>query len=175
MVIRPSIVFGPEDNFFNQFAAMARFSPALPLIGGGGTRFQPVFVGDVAEAVARLIDRGEPAGLTYELGGPEVMSFRQLLQFTLDTIGRKRLLVPVPWTAARILGTVLGLLPKAPLTADQVELLRTDNVVSPEAIRDGRTLEGLGLVPRTIEAIVPGYLFRYRRAGQFTVPNGMPE
>lgn len=175
IVIRPSIVFGPEDNFFNQFAAMARFAPVLPLIGGGNTRFAPVFAGDVAEAVARLIDRAEANGLTYELGGPEVMNFRDILTFTLNTIGRRRRLLPVPWAAARALGTVLGLLPKPPLTADQVELLRTDNVVSADAIRDGRTLDGLGIAARSVEAIVPGYLFRYRRAGQFTVPNGMPE
>ena len=116
-IIRPSIIFGPEDNFFNQFAAMSRLVLALPLIGGGETKFTPVFVGDVAEAVAKLIDRGEAAGKTYELGGPEVFTFRQLLEFTLDTIGRKRLLVPIPWSISRVLGTVLGMLPAAPLTA----------------------------------------------------------
>ena len=175
IVIRPSIVFGPEDGFFNKFAALSRLSPALPLIGGGATKFQPVFVGDIAEAVARLVDAGEADGRTYELGGPEVLSFKQLMQFTLETIGRKRLLVPLPWAVAKIQGMILGLLPKPPLTADQVKLLRTDNVVSEPALREKRTLEGLGIMPRGIAGIVPGYLYRYRRAGQFTPPSGTPE
>ena len=175
IVLRPSIVFGPEDSFFNRFAGMARFSPFLPLIGGGETRFQPVFAGDVAEAVACLVDRGEANGQTYELGGPETLSFRQLMQFTLDTIGRKRALLTLPWGAAKLQAAVLGLLPNPPLTSDQVELLRTDNVVSEAARREGRTLEGLGVTPRGIEGIVPGYLYRYRKAGQFTAPKGMPE
>lgn len=175
IVIRPSIVFGPEDQFFNRFAAMARFAPALPLIGGGETRFAPVYVGDVAEAVARLIDRGVADGKTYELGGPEELSFRQLMNFTLETVGRRRLLVPVPWGIARLQAMVLGLLPRPLLTADQVELLKTDNVVSAEARREGRTLEGLGIAATGIAAIVPSYLYRYRRAGQFTAPRGTPQ
>ncbi len=175
MIIRPSIVFGPEDDFFNRFAKLARLSPALPLIGGGETRFAPVFAGDVAEAFARLVDRGYSDGKVYELGGPAVMSFRQLMQFTLDTIGRRRLLVPIPWGVARLQALVLGLLPKPLLTVDQVELLKSDNVVSEAAERDGRSLTGLGIAARGIEAIVPGYLYRYRKAGQFTAPSGIPE
>ena len=175
MIVRPSIIFGPEDDFFNRFARLARFSPALPLIGGGETRFAPVFVGDVAEAFARLTDQGYSDGKVYELGGPEVLSFRQLMQFTLDTIGRQRLLVPVPWGIARLKATLLGLLPKPLLTTDQVELLRSDNVVSEAAEREGRTLAGLGIAPRGIEVIVPSYLYRYRKAGQFTAPSGIPE
>jgi NADH dehydrogenase len=175
IIIRPSIVFGPEDGFFNKFAGLARLSPALPLIGGGATKFQPVFVGDIAEAVARLVDAGEADGRTYELGGPEVLSFKQLMQFTLETIGRKRLLVPLPWVVARIQGMILGLLPKPLLTADQVELLKSDNVVSEAAGRERRTFEGLGISPRGIAGIVPSYLYRYRRAGQFTGPSGTPE
>ena len=175
IVLRPSIVFGPEDAFFNRFADLARFAPALPLIGGGGTKFAPVFVGDVAEAVARLVDAGEASGKTYELGGPEVLSFRQLMQFTLDTVGRSRALIPVPWGIARIQAAILGLLPKPLLTSDQVELLKTDNVVSEAAIRDQRTLEGLGIAPKGIAGIVPGYLYRFRKAGQFTAPKGIPE
>lgn len=188
IVLRPSIVFGPEDNFFNQFAGLSRLAPALPLIGGGHTKFTPLFVGDLAEAVARLIDTGEASGKTFELGGPEAFSFKQLLEFTLETIGRKRLLIPVPWTVAKILGSVLGilnndfvrmsslgLLPKAPLTADQVELLKTDNVVSEAATREGRDLVGLGITGQSIQGIVPSYLYRYRKAGQFTVPKGIPE
>ncbi|MGE0003951.1 MAG: complex I NDUFA9 subunit family protein [Parvibaculaceae bacterium] len=170
VVLRPSIVFGPEDDFFNRFAAMARFSPALPLIGGGVTRFQPVFVGDVAQAATRLIDAGLASGKTYELGGPEVSSFRELIEFTLRTVGRKRLLVPLPWSVARVQAMILELLPKPLLTTDQVELLRRDNVVSEEAAAEGRTLQGLGIMPRGIEAIVPAYLYRYRKAGEFSAP-----
>lgn len=168
IVVRPSIVFGPEDGFFNRFAAMARFSPMLPLIGGGQTRFQPVFVGDIAEAMARLVDAGLASGQTYEMGGPEIFTFRELLEFTLRTTGRTRLLLPVPWTLARMLGAVVGWLPKPFLTMDQVELLKTDNIVGSAAIAESRTLEGMGIAPRNIEAIVPSYLFRYRKAGQFT-------
>ena len=174
-ILRASIVFGPEDDFFNRFASLARFLPALPLIGGGATKFAPVFVGDVAEAVARLVDRGEPDPTVYELGGPEQLSFRQLMEFTLGTIGRRRLLLPVPWAVATVQGKVMGLLPKPLITADQVELLKRDNVVSEEARREKRTLEGLGITPRGIEAVVPSYLYRYRKAGQFTAPSGMPE
>ena len=175
IVLRPSIVFGPEDSFFNRFAEMARFAPFLPLIGGGETKFAPVFAGDVGEAVARLVDAGEADGRTYELGGPEVFSFRQLMQFTLDTIERKRPLIPVPWGIARLQAAIMGLLPKPMLTTDQVELLKRDNVVSAEAEREGRTLKGLGITPSGIEGIVPGYLYRYRKAGQFTAPKGIPE
>ena len=175
VILRPSIVFGPEDNFFNQFAGMSRLAPVLPLIGGGMTKFTPVFVGDVAEAVAKIIDAGEASGKTYELGGPEVFTFKQLLQFTLDTVGRKRLLLPLPWLVAKVMGTVMGVMPGAPLTADQVELLKTDNVISDEAAREGRTLAGLGIAASSIQGIVPSYLYRFRKAGQFTAPKGMPE
>ncbi len=175
IVLRPSIVFGPEDSFFNRFAELARFAPFLPLIGGGETKFAPVFAGDVGEAVARLVDAGEADGRTYELGGPEVFSFRQLMQFTLDTIGRSRLLIPVPWGVARLQAAVMGLLPNPMLTTDQVELLKSDNVVSSDAEQEGRTLKGLGIAPSGIEGIVPGYLYRYRKAGQFTAPRGIPE
>ncbi|MDP1701835.1 MAG: complex I NDUFA9 subunit family protein [Aestuariivirga sp.] len=175
IVLRPSIVFGPEDNFFNQFAGLSRLAPALPLIGGGQTKFTPIFVGDLAEAFARLIDAGEASGQTYELGGPEVFSFKQLMEFTLETIGRKRLLVPIPWPIAKVMGTIMGLLPFAPLTADQVEMLKTDNVVSEAATREGRDLAGLGITGQSIQGIVPSYLYRYRKAGQFTGPKGMPE
>jgi len=170
IIIRPSIIFGPEDDFFNRFGAMARFSPALPLIGGGTTKFQPVFCGDVAEAIARLVDAGVASGTTFELGGPETLTFKEILQFVLATVERKRLLVPIPWPIAKMQASVLGLLPKPLLTLDQVELLRSDNVVSEEARREGRTLEGLGIVARNIESIVPSYLYRYRKAGQFTAP-----
>ena len=142
-IFRPSIVFGPEDGFFNRFAAMATVSPVLPLIGGGSTRFQPVFVGDVAAAIAKAAD-GETAASVYELGGPEIKSFRELMEFVLATIERRRLLVPIPFKIAAVQAAVLQLLPNPPLTPDQVELLKSDNVVSAEADREGRTLAGLG-------------------------------
>jgi NADH dehydrogenase len=167
VIIRPSIIFGPEDNFFNQFAAMARFSPCLPLIGGGRTLFQPVFVGDVAAAIARIVADGV-AGKTYEFGGPATMSFKEILQLVLKVTGRKRLLVPLPFPIARMIGSIAGLLPHPVLTADQVDLLRYDNVVSEQAEAEGRTLHGLGIMPEPAEAIVPDYLYRYRKAGQFT-------
>ena len=167
IIFRPSIVFGPEDQFFNRFANMARYSPALPLIGGGRTKFQPVFVGDVAEAIARSVDGTVKGGQIYELGGPNVMSFRQTMEQMLDIIGRKRLLVPVPWWLASLQGRILGLLPNPLLTADQVTLLKSDNVVSSEAEAAGRTFAGLGIQPQSTAAILPSYLWRYRAAGQF--------
>lgn len=171
VVFRPSILFGPEDDFFNRFAAMARLSPALPLVGGGGTKFQPVYVGDVAEAIARSVDGKVAGGRVYELGGPEVRSFRELMEEMLQIVGRRRLLVPVPWWLATLMGSVLGLLPRPLLTADQVTLLKTDNVVSREAIEEGRTFSALGIQPQSAAAILPSYLWQYRSAGQFT-PTG---
>jgi uncharacterized protein YbjT (DUF2867 family) len=167
IIMRPSIVFGPEDNFFNQFAGLARMLPALPLIGGGETKFQPVFVGDVAEAVAQALDGKAKAGGIYELGGPAVKSFRQILEYILAETGRKRALVPIPFPIAELQGRILGMLPKPLLTHDQVLMLKSDNLVSDTAVKDGRTLQGLGISPESIEAIVPSYLYRFRRAGQF--------
>ncbi|HEY2659166.1 MAG TPA: complex I NDUFA9 subunit family protein [Caulobacteraceae bacterium] len=167
-VLRPSIVFGRDDSFFNRFGQMATLSPVLPLIGGGETRFQPVFVGDVAAAVANAI--GDPAttGQTYELGGPAVYSFRALMELILRETGRKRLLVPIPFAIARAIGIAAeipsAIVPIAPfLTQDQVELLRTDNVVAPGA----QGLAALGVEPTAVEAITPSYLFRYRKGGQY--------
>jgi len=168
IVLRPSIIFGAEDGFFNRFAAMARFSPILPLIGGGRTRFQPVFVGDVAEAIDLLVERGIADGRTHEFGGPEIYTFKELMRFTLRTVMRRRLLLPLPFAIANVAAALFQLLPKPLLTIDQVKLLRCDNVVSDEAENQGRTLRGLGVTARDIEAIVPAYLYRYRRAGQFT-------
>ncbi len=166
-IFRPSIVFGAEDEFFNRFAAMARMSPVLPLIGGGQTRFQPAYVCDVAAAIEKAVDEGAAAGQVFELGGREIRTFRQLMQLMLMVIGRKRLLVSVPFGAADSLASVLGVLPGAPLTRDQVEQLRHDNVVSQQAIDDRRTFEGLGIEPDGMEAILPTYLQRFRRTGQF--------
>jgi NADH dehydrogenase len=170
VIFRPSVMFGPEDTFFNRFAALARVSPFLPLIGGGETRFQPVFVGDVATAIADAVDGKANPGWTYELGGPEVRSFRQLMQYTLATIQRRRLLLPIPFPLANLQASILQFLPKPLLTPDQVEQLKHDNVVSPEAEREGRTLSAFGVEPTTIEAIVPSYLWRFRRTGQFQGP-----
>jgi NADH dehydrogenase len=172
VIMRPSIIFGPEDSFFNRFAAMARISPALPLIGGGATRFQPVFVGDVALAFAEAVDGKARPGTIYELGGPEVRSFKQLMRSMLGIIERKRLLVPIPFPIAKLQAAVLGVLPNPPLTTDQVELLKRDNVVSDEAVREQRTLEGLGIKPMLMEAVLPSYLWRYRKAGQYSNSNG---
>jgi NADH dehydrogenase len=166
-ILRPSIMFGPEDGFFNRFAAMARIAPALPLIGGGRTLFQPVFAGDVAAAVTAALDSHDPAGAIYELGGPEVKSFKELMQFILATIERRRLLLPIPFELARLQAYFLQLLPKPLLTPDQVELLKHDNVVSADAIREGRTLAAFGIDPVTIELVVPTYLWRFRKMGQF--------
>ena len=168
VIFRPSIVFGPEDHFFNRFAEMARFSPALPLIGGGHTRFQPVYVGDVAEAIARSVDGDVKGGRIYELGGPNVLTFRQCLEEMLEVIGRKRLLVSIPWWMARLQGSILGMLPSPPLTTDQVTLLEDDNIVSADAEKTGRTLSGLGIQPQSTAAVLPSYLWQYRTAGQFT-------
>ncbi|HRJ69436.1 MAG TPA: complex I NDUFA9 subunit family protein, partial [Beijerinckiaceae bacterium] len=167
VILRPSIIFGPEDQFFNRFAALATLSPALPLVGGGETKFQPVYVGDVAAAIVAALEGRARAGMTYELGGPEVATFRALLEYILAETGRSRLLVPLPFWAARLKASVLQLLPGKLLTVDQVNLLQSDNVVGSAAIAEGRTLEGLGLTATAYESIVPSYLYRFRKHGQF--------
>lgn len=157
-IFRPSIMFGPRDDFLNRFARMTRILPFLPLIGGGDTRFQPVFVGDVANAIAKAVGRQTRPGTTYELGGPDVMTFRELMDFVLSTLDRRRLLVPIPVEIAKFQASVLQHLPEAPLTPDQVELLTRDSIVSSAAVREGRTLAALGIDPTSIEAVVPSYL-----------------
>jgi uncharacterized protein YbjT (DUF2867 family) len=167
-ILRPSVVFGPEDQFTNRFAALARMSPALPLIGGGLTKMQPVYVGDVANAVADAVDGKTKAGATYELGGPEVLDMREIMEIILATIDRRRMLVSLPFGLAKIKALFLQFAPGAlKLTPDQVKLLQSDNVVSDAAKASGLTLEGLGIVPDSLEAIVPQYLWRFRAAGQF--------
>jgi NADH dehydrogenase len=169
VILRPSIVFGPEDDFFNRFAALARIAPALPLIGGGKTRLQPVFVGDVARAVlAALAGKAGVVG-PYELGGPEVLTLKEVMQRVLAYAMRKRLLVPEPFWLAKLQAAFLQWLPNPPLTIDQVRLLETDNVVSEAAERAGRTLEGLGIEPVAVAAVVPGYLEQFRPRGQFSI------
>jgi len=167
VVLRPSIIFGPEDQFFNRFANLARFTPALPLIGGGETKFQPVYVGDVAEAALKALDGKAKPGTVYELGGPETRSFKALLEYILTVTGRKRLLLPLPFALAKFKASILECLPGKLLTVDQVTLLETDNVVSAAAKAEGRTLEGLGIEPTSFEAIVPTYLYAFREHGQF--------
>jgi uncharacterized protein YbjT (DUF2867 family) len=158
-IVRPSIVVGPEDGFFNRFAAMARLSPVLPLIGGGRTRFQPVYVGDVAAAIVAALERDDAPGETFELGGPQVYSFAELMRYLLQAIDRRRMLMPLSFDLARLQARFLELLPVPPLTRDQVELLKTDNVVAEGA----KGLQDLGVTPTPIELIVPEYLARYRR------------
>ena len=181
IVLRPSLMFGPGDSFFNRFAALSRMLPVLPL-AGADTRFQPVFVGDVAAAIARAVDGTVPAGRTYELGGPEIRTLRELVEYMLRVIERRRLIVALAPTLARAQATVmevldflmLGLLPdNFKLTRDQVTLLQRDNVVSEAALRDGRTLQGIGIAPTAFEAVVPSYLVRFRRRGQFDVDRGV--
>ena len=182
-IVRPSVVFGPEDDFFNRFAAMARIAPALPVIGGwppgyardadghmrftlcrfGGPKFQPVYVGDVAAAMHRLLDDGATAGKTYELGGPQAYTFKEVMQLVLQVTGHRRLLVPLPFWLADLQGAVMQLLPVPPLTRDQVKLLQRDNVVAPDAL----TLADLGIEATPAETIIPQYLKRFRPGGRF--------
>lgn len=166
IILRPSIVFGPEDAFFNRFAKMAMLAPALPLIGGGTTRFQPVYVLDVAEAVYRAAQDPLAAGKTFELGGPRIYSFRELLTLMLAEIGRKRLLVSVPFPIAALQGALLQAIPliRPPLTLDQVRLLKRDNVVAAQAAG----FKELGLTPGALEPILPTYLDRYRSHGYYS-------
>jgi len=167
-VFRPSVVFGPEDQFTNRFATLARALPMLPLIGGGETKLQPVFVGDVATALADAVEGKARAAATYELGGPEELTMRQVQEYVLKTIERSRWLLPLPFGLARLQAMVLQFAPgPLKLTPDQVELLRSDNVVSQAARDAGLTLQGLGIAPASLEQIVPSYLWRFRRTGQF--------
>jgi uncharacterized protein YbjT (DUF2867 family) len=180
VILRPSVIFGPGDSFFNRFAGLARMMPVLPL-AGADTRFQPVYAGDVSEVVGRALDGRVAGGRTYELGGPEVRTLRELVEYVLAVTERRRLVLPLPLKAAGIQALVtetldmltLGLLPDAfKLTRDQVALLGRDNVVSDAAKQDGRTLEALGITPTALEAIVPSYLVRFRRTGQFDTERG---
>lgn len=165
-ILRPSIIFGPEDGFFNMFARMAMLSPVLPLIGGGHTRFQPVYVGDVAGAIITALNSPATAGKTYELGGPRIYSFRAMIELMLAQMGRKRCLVSIPWGIARLEARLLELLPVPPLTRDQLELLKHDNVVAPGT----PGLAELGVAPTAVEVILPTYLGTYRSGGPYAAP-----
>ena len=158
-IIRPSLVYGPDDHFFNGFAALARRLPALPLIGGGRTRFQPVYVEDMVAGVGAILANPASRGQTYEFGGPRIYTFKELLEFVCATISVRPLLVPLPFWTAEMLGGLLQVFPHAPLTRDQVRLLRTHKVVSGSE----PTLADVGVEPKALETIVPEYLAVYRR------------
>jgi NADH dehydrogenase len=175
VIMRPSVVFGPEDDFFNRFGTMARFFPVIPIVGAQ-TKFQPVYVGDVARAVALALKGEATKGATYELGGPEVKSFEQLVDYVLEVAERGRRVLKLSFGTGKLVAAItqffaklsLGLFPKLlTMTGDQVELLKRDNVVSAEAMAEKRTLEGLGIAPTSIEAAAPAYLYRYRKTGQY--------
>jgi NADH dehydrogenase len=170
IIYRPSIVFGPEDNFFNKFAAMARTAPFLPLIGGGKTKLQPVYVMDVAEAVAKAVEGKVAGGKIYELGGPEVLTFRECLEAMLKATARSNKFISLPFGIASLMGSVASMIPliAPPITADQVRLLKKDNVVSKEAEAEGRTLKGLGITPTLVSSVLDSYLVHFRPHGQYT-------
>lgn len=170
IILRPSIVFGPEDEFFNRFASLARISPFMPSIGGGRTKFQPVYVGDLAAAIANAAEGQGKAGTVFEIGGPEVFTFRRLLELTQEFTGRDRPYLPMPFWLAKLQALMTAPLPNAlrPVTLDQVKMLQTDNVVSDAAKMDGRTLAGLGVTDlSSVGSIVPGYLERFQPKGQY--------
>ncbi len=163
VILRPSVIYGPGDNLFNTIAGLARITPIFPVVGSG-TKFQPVFVGDVAEAMVRTLEDGK--GI-YELGGPEIVTMHDMVEQAIAVTGRNRILVPVPAALARVQAMFLQMLPNPLLTVDQVKMLGHDNVVSDTAIGEGRTFDGLGISPVTMALILPTYLERFRRTGQF--------
>lgn len=169
VIVRPSVMFGPEDNFFNKFGSIARLSPVLPVFAPA-TKFQPVFVGDVAEAIAIAVDGGATPGAVYELGGPEVRSMQQLMETVNHETQRDRPLWAMPMCFARLQAKIGSFLPNPPLTHDQIKLLQSDNVVSAAAVTEKRTLAGLGITPTSLAAILPTYLWRFRPHGQFDNP-----
>jgi len=163
IILRPSIVFGPEDNFFNQFASLSQFLPFLPLIGGGQTKFQPIYVGDVAKAIATILETEEIDDKIYELGGAEIFTFQQLMNILLKEIQKRRFLIPIPFSIAKFMARILQLFPKPLITTDQIEMLKEDNVVS----NNYGTLLDLNIEPTTIESILPHYIYRFRKGGEF--------
>jgi len=166
IIMRPSIIFGQEDAFFNRFAAMVRLSPVLPLMGSE-TRFQPIYVGDVARAFACAADGLIAGGKIYELGGSDILTLKQCLEIMLTETNRNCLLIDLPWPLARAFAKLTGWIPGAPITIDQVRMLETDNVVSPTAVRQKRDLAGMGIKPQTLASILPTYLNQYRPHGEF--------
>ncbi len=167
VIVRPSIIFGQGDGFFNRYGSLARLFPVLPLLGGK-TRFQPIYVGDVADALVAAAEGRVKGGRAYELGGPEVATHRELVQRVLDKTGRSNPLLPVPAAIGKLMALPFAFLPWAPLlTADQVDLLQTDNVVSEAALQDKRTLAAFGVAPTAMDAVLDGYLWRFMKHGQF--------
>jgi len=163
VILRPSLIFGPEDKFFNTFASIAQFSPALPLIGGGKTKFSPIYVGDIAKAIVKVLKLNNSESKIYELGGPENYSFRELMEILLEEIKKKRFLIPIPFGVAKFQSYFLQMMPNPLLTPDQVEMLKYNNIVSGEY----PTLEDLGISGKTIQSILPKYIYRFRTGGQF--------
>ena len=163
IILRPSIVFGPEDKFFNQFASLSQFLPFLPMIGGGQTKFQPIYVGDVAKAIATILETEEIDNKIYELGGAEIFTFQQLMNILLKEIQKRRFLIPIPFSIAKFMARILQLFPKPLITTDQIEMLKEDNVVS----NNYGTLLDLNIEPTTIESILPHYIYRFRKGGEF--------
>ena len=163
VILRPSVIFGPEDKFFNQFASIAEFFPALPLIGGGLTYFQPIYVGDIAKSIMAVLEKEEINNNIFELGGPQIFTFKELMKILLKEINKKRFLVPIPFLFAKFQAKILQLLPKPLLTTDQVEMLKYDNIVTNKY----PTLKDLKINPKTIESVLPNYIWRFRKGGQF--------
>lgn len=172
-ILRPSVVFGPNDSFFNMFAKLATFLPILPLIGGGKTKFQPIYVGDIAQAVTNILNEptNQFAGQTYELGGPEIVTFKEIYEILLYQTNRERTLIHIPWKMAKIQGAIMGFLPNPPLTLDQVKSLKTDNIVDGEE----KALIDLGVKPTAMDSILPSYLSTFKRGGRFAAKNTTEE
>lgn len=173
IIMRPSVVFGPEDCFFNTLADLSRFLPIMPLFGGGQSKLQPVYVGDIAAFVVRALEAQVTFGKIYDLGGPQIMTFQNVLESIFQIIHRKKTTLPIPLSAGLLIGSFLGIIGKLPLvptllTVDQIRFLQMDNVVSQAAIENGYTLEGAGIVPRAMAALLPSYLWRFRPHGQFS-------
>jgi len=162
-ILRPSIVYGDGDNFFNQFASLAEFLPALPLIGGGQTKFQPIHVSDLCKAIVAILNKEEIDQSIYELGGSQVYTFKEMMEILLKQIKKKRFLIPIPFSIAKFQAKILQLFPKPLLTTDQVEMLKYDNVVS----NNYPTLKDLEINPKSIESVLPSYIWRFRKGGQF--------
>ena len=163
VILRPSIVFGPEDKFFNTFASIAQFSPVIPLVGGGKTKFEPIYVGDVAKSIVKALELSNSEPQIYELGGPEIYSFKELMVILLELIKKKRFFMTVPFTIAKIQSYFLQMMPNPILTPDQVEMLKYNNIVS----GDYPTLKNFGIGGKTIQSVLPKYIYRFRTGGQF--------
>ena len=163
VILRPSVVFGPEDKFFNTFASLAQFSPVLPLLGGGKTKFAPIYVGDVGKAIVKALELNNSEPQIYELGGPENYSFKELMEILLSEIKKKRFLIPIPFGMAKFQSYFLQMMPNPLLTPDQVEILKYNNIVS----GDYPTLKDLGITGTAIQSILPKYIYRFRTGGQF--------